>query len=598
MMNNPAFTVKLAHDVQSYFTLTARNGEVILMSELYTTKAACFNGVESVKTHALDEDVGVSGSSTDYFSGNLNSHCMKPIKMLCVLLFVLLSCYSYGQYAAPVMEFENCSPNEVCSDEVRELVPFMFLRANTDLSTLFYSSTHEYDPNDPNQVTPPYGVTILSEFGGLPDSTSPFVRVVLFNNTDTPQVVEVCFTVYYSIGDPDNLRVYVPGTEQFYSTEGNGWTNEGAIRCCNFTVKPKQRLPTSIIGPTKLCGDGPWEFCSVNLPAHEFFWSISPGYKVQDGTGTSEDCIKIERDGRAPGSTFQIQVQAPLHQLSEYCPDGHDRVSEIFDFQDGGVDIVGSSFENCDGSCVYEFSVRDGEASQVDIPQGATYNEHEGTYRVYDLPCTGTEDLTITDDQGCSSTFSIDMSTHAVFDIETFLTDRTVVTINEESSTPCLHLVSISNPHEDLSRGTWIWKDDNGNLVSTDTENESLAPGNYELEITTPNGCVITKQIEVPDCNITVEDDDIDFTLYPNPHPHSTHYVNMDLDLLEGVNITVEVVDNQSNVLHTENLGYYSAGQYDITINHGALQAGTYQVRGLGIINGSTIIHSEQMVVQ
>lgn len=34
------------------FNLKADNGQVILTSETYTTKAACLNGVDSVKTHA------------------------------------------------------------------------------------------------------------------------------------------------------------------------------------------------------------------------------------------------------------------------------------------------------------------------------------------------------------------------------------------------------------------------------------------------------------------------------------------------------------------------------------------------------------------
>ena len=34
------------------FDLKATNGQVILTSEVYTTKAACLNGIESVKKNA------------------------------------------------------------------------------------------------------------------------------------------------------------------------------------------------------------------------------------------------------------------------------------------------------------------------------------------------------------------------------------------------------------------------------------------------------------------------------------------------------------------------------------------------------------------
>lgn len=38
-----------------YFRLKAGNGQTILVSEGYSTKAACLNGVQSVKTNAPDD---------------------------------------------------------------------------------------------------------------------------------------------------------------------------------------------------------------------------------------------------------------------------------------------------------------------------------------------------------------------------------------------------------------------------------------------------------------------------------------------------------------------------------------------------------------
>ena len=51
-MAHPAFIIKQAKDGQFYFNLTAKNGQVIASSEMYTTKAACENGIASVKTNA------------------------------------------------------------------------------------------------------------------------------------------------------------------------------------------------------------------------------------------------------------------------------------------------------------------------------------------------------------------------------------------------------------------------------------------------------------------------------------------------------------------------------------------------------------------
>jgi uncharacterized protein YegP (UPF0339 family) len=51
-MAHPAFQLKTAKDGQTYFTLTAGNGEVIGKSEMYTTKAAAENGIASVQKNA------------------------------------------------------------------------------------------------------------------------------------------------------------------------------------------------------------------------------------------------------------------------------------------------------------------------------------------------------------------------------------------------------------------------------------------------------------------------------------------------------------------------------------------------------------------
>lgn len=55
-MAHPAFVIKQAKDGQFYFNLTAKNGQVIASSEMYTTKAACENGISSVKENAPAAD--------------------------------------------------------------------------------------------------------------------------------------------------------------------------------------------------------------------------------------------------------------------------------------------------------------------------------------------------------------------------------------------------------------------------------------------------------------------------------------------------------------------------------------------------------------
>lgn len=50
------FEIKQAKDGQTYFNLKASNGQIILTSEMYTTKAACENGIASVKKNSPEND--------------------------------------------------------------------------------------------------------------------------------------------------------------------------------------------------------------------------------------------------------------------------------------------------------------------------------------------------------------------------------------------------------------------------------------------------------------------------------------------------------------------------------------------------------------
>lgn len=65
------FVIKTASDGQYIFHLKAGNGEIILKSELYTTKAACRNGVDSVKSNATDDskyDRKIASNGKYYFN--------------------------------------------------------------------------------------------------------------------------------------------------------------------------------------------------------------------------------------------------------------------------------------------------------------------------------------------------------------------------------------------------------------------------------------------------------------------------------------------------------------------------------------------------
>lgn len=55
-MNHPKFEVYKDKNDNFRFRLTAKNGQNILASEGYTTKAACLNGIESIKKNSTNEN--------------------------------------------------------------------------------------------------------------------------------------------------------------------------------------------------------------------------------------------------------------------------------------------------------------------------------------------------------------------------------------------------------------------------------------------------------------------------------------------------------------------------------------------------------------
>ncbi len=56
-VSNPKFEVYLDKSQAFRFRLKAKNGETIAVSEGYTSKQACLNGIESVRKNAVDADI-------------------------------------------------------------------------------------------------------------------------------------------------------------------------------------------------------------------------------------------------------------------------------------------------------------------------------------------------------------------------------------------------------------------------------------------------------------------------------------------------------------------------------------------------------------
>ena len=56
-LSNPKFTLFMDKGGEFRFRLTARNGKIIAVSESYSTKAACENGIASVQKNAPDAEI-------------------------------------------------------------------------------------------------------------------------------------------------------------------------------------------------------------------------------------------------------------------------------------------------------------------------------------------------------------------------------------------------------------------------------------------------------------------------------------------------------------------------------------------------------------
>jgi uncharacterized protein len=71
------FEVKTAKSGQTHFNLLAGNGQIILQSEMYESKASAMNGIESIKKNAGNPDRFerlVSKSSKPYFVIKAGNH--------------------------------------------------------------------------------------------------------------------------------------------------------------------------------------------------------------------------------------------------------------------------------------------------------------------------------------------------------------------------------------------------------------------------------------------------------------------------------------------------------------------------------------------
>lgn len=73
MAKHPKYVIKKDKAGEFRFNLTAKNGQVILKSEGYTTKSSCKNGIESVRKNSPEDARYERKQTSAGFSFNLRS---------------------------------------------------------------------------------------------------------------------------------------------------------------------------------------------------------------------------------------------------------------------------------------------------------------------------------------------------------------------------------------------------------------------------------------------------------------------------------------------------------------------------------------------
>ena len=75
-MKNPKYILKSSADDRFHFNLTAKNGQVILTSQMYTSKQSVINGIVSVQINSVKEERYVREKSSNgnfYFNLKANN---------------------------------------------------------------------------------------------------------------------------------------------------------------------------------------------------------------------------------------------------------------------------------------------------------------------------------------------------------------------------------------------------------------------------------------------------------------------------------------------------------------------------------------------
>lgn len=222
------------------------------------------------------------------------------------------------------------------------------------------------------------------------------------------------------------------------------------------------------------------------------------------------------------------------------------------------------------------------EPSCAGFPDGSVELEIEGGTPPYqvdwgnvdpdNLP-PGAYTFTITDAAGCIVSGNILLAGPSIISVQTI----EIVGSSEGQADGSITIeVSGGTPDTDGEEYTYIWRAENGTVVSTDQNPTGLPAGNYTVQVTDANGCSITTQVITVPLIIGTEDHALDpfVRLYPTP---TTGTSSVHFELPEVSEVEMELIDLTGKVIRRIPARSLRSGS--IAIDLSDLSAAVYTVR-------------------
>ncbi len=211
----------------------------------------------------------------------------------------------------------------------------------------------------------------------------------------------------------------------------------------------------------------------------------------------------------------------------------------------------------CFGAC-------DGSAEIITTGGTAPYNV-EG---LLDDLCAGTYNVTVTDANGCTITSDFVIE-------EPIMISVIIDEINDETESMMNGSVEITIA-DGIPPYSYIWRNEAGEIVSTEEDPSGLPMGTYEVFVTDSNGCTVSSTDIVIDNLVSVAQPELNESveIFPNP---TSGLLQLKFELPESADIELEIYDMTGRLMQTQILNGISSQTQSINI--GAFSDGVYTLK-------------------